>query len=62
MLEQQIFLTGPQVQRRYQITEMTLWRWQRDKRLNFPMPMRVNRRRLYLEQDLVAWELARKNP
>lgn len=54
-----IYLTGPQVQKRYQISEMTLWRWQRNEDLNFPKPMRVGKRKYYKEEDLTAWERER---
>ncbi|MER8625551.1 helix-turn-helix domain-containing protein [Mesorhizobium sp. M1143] len=53
------YLTAKQVLARYHITDMTLWRWLADETLAFPKPMAVNRRRYFLEADLVAWERAR---
>ncbi|MFT7310476.1 MAG: putative DNA-binding transcriptional regulator AlpA, partial [Paracoccaceae bacterium] len=32
------FLTGPQVQSRYQKSHVTIWRWVRDADLKFPQP------------------------
>lgn len=37
------------------ITDMTLWRWERDPRLNFPQPVRINRRKYFRQSDLEAW-------
>ena len=53
-----VFLTGPQVQRRYQKSHVTLWRWINDANLGFPKPMRVNRLNYWKLADLQAWEAA----
>lgn len=53
------FLTSRQVMDRYNISEMTLYRWERDERLNFPKPIRPMRRKLYSEQAIVEWERKR---
>ncbi|NKQ85150.1 helix-turn-helix transcriptional regulator [Rhizobium ruizarguesonis] len=53
------YLTGKQVATRYQITPVSLYRWERDERLGFPQPMIVNRRKLYKVEELVAWERGR---
>jgi predicted DNA-binding transcriptional regulator AlpA len=51
------FLTGPDVYGRYKISKMTLWRWLTDSKLKFPQPaLRINGRRYWRENDLVAWE------
>lgn len=55
----QKYLTGPQVLSRYQISEMTLFRWQKNKDLAFPQPLKINRRKFFLEDDLIAWERSR---
>lgn len=54
-----LFLTGPQVLTRYQITAMTLHRWQNSNKLNFPKPMIINRRKFFKETELIEWERAR---
>lgn len=53
------YVTGPQVLARYQISEMTLHRWQKNEALGFPKPMVVNRRKFYDEEQLIAWERSR---
>jgi predicted DNA-binding transcriptional regulator AlpA len=55
---QQTFLTGPQVQRRYQKSHVTIWRWVRDPALNFPRPIQINGRNYWRLADLEAWEAA----
>lgn len=54
----QTFLTGPQVQARYQKSHVTLWRWIRDPDLAFPQPMKINRLNYWRLADLEAWEAA----
>jgi predicted DNA-binding transcriptional regulator AlpA len=54
------YLTGPTVCERYGVTDMSLWRWLQDTELGFPKPaMVINRRRFWLENDLLAWERSR---
>ncbi len=54
-----VYLTGPQVCARYQISDMTLWRWLHDAKLGFPQPaLRVRDRRYWLLDALLAWESA----
>ena len=52
------FLTGPQVQARYQKSHVTIWRWVRDPDLAFPAPMQINRLNYWRLSDLEAWEAA----
>ena len=56
----QTFLTGPQVQARYQKSHVTIWRWVRDPDLGFPSPMQINRLNYWRLADLEAWEAARE--
>jgi hypothetical protein len=53
------YLPAPLVWKRYGITPMTGWRWERDPDIDFPLPMVVNRRKFYLVSDLEAWERRR---
>ncbi|GLQ78077.1 hypothetical protein GCM10007881_15930 [Mesorhizobium huakuii] len=53
------YLTARQVLGRYHISDMSLHRWLNNPDLAFPRPMVINRRRYFLETDLVAWERAR---
>lgn len=55
----QTFLTGPQVQARYQKSHVTIWRWVRDPALGFPAPIQINRLNYWRLADLEAWEAAR---
>lgn len=50
------FLTAKQVQARYSISHMTLYRWEHDAEMGFPQPMIINRRKFYRIDALVAWE------
>lgn len=52
------FLTGPQVQQRYQRTHVTIWRWLHDPDLGFPQPVKIQRLNYWRLSDLEAWERA----
>ena len=51
-------LPAAQVLARYQVTEMTLYRWLKDARLSFPQPIRIHTRRYWRLADLQAFESA----
>ena len=53
------YLPDPQVAKRYGVSSMTLWRWDRDPRVNFPKPIRIHRRKYRDVAELIAWEAAR---
>jgi predicted DNA-binding transcriptional regulator AlpA len=59
MDSQPTFLSGKRVDTRYGISPMTRWRWQRNEKLGFPMPMDINGRKLWRLSDLEAWERSR---
>jgi hypothetical protein len=40
------------------ISEMTLWRWERDPRLAFPQALIINGRRYYDLAEIEEWERA----
>ena len=50
-------LPAPQVLGRYQVSDMTLFRWLKDERLTFPQPIRINGRRYWRLADLQAFEI-----
>lgn len=52
------FLTGPQVQARYQKSHVSIWRWMKDEALGFPAPIKINRLNYWKLADLEAWEAA----
>lgn len=56
MQDAEIYLTAPQVRKRYNVTDMTIWRWLKNPDLHFPAPTVINRRRYWRESDLTAWE------
>lgn len=51
-----VFLPAPLVQRRYNISDMTLWRWLHSERMSFPRPHRFGRYRYWKLSDLTEWE------
>ena len=53
------FVPAPAVQRRYSISDATLWRWLNDSAMAFPRPIVINRRRLFRRDELDAWDLTR---
>ena len=53
------FLGAPEVEARYRVSAMTLWRWLRDDALDLPRPTWIRKRRYWREADLVGWERAR---
>lgn len=59
MIESEKFLTGPQIRSRYNISEMTLWRWLQDEELEFPKPTKINRRRYFAKSEIILWERSR---
>lgn len=53
------YLPGPKVAARYAVTDMSIYRWERDPKLGFPKPIRIGRRKFWAEDELVAWESKR---
>ena len=51
-----LYLTARQVRERYQISDMTLWRWLKDNDLQFPKPTIIRSRRYLDELSLRAWD------
>jgi predicted DNA-binding transcriptional regulator AlpA len=50
------FITGPELRRRCgDVSDMTIWRWSNDPRLNFPRPMKIRRRNYYREREVLDW-------
>lgn len=49
-------LPAAQVRRRYGVSDMTVFRWVNDEKLNFPQPIRINSRRYWRVADLQAFE------
>ena len=53
------YLPAGQVRARYGVSDMSLWRWLRDPRLNFPAPIKIHKRRYWKLTELEAWEASR---
>lgn len=50
------YVNSKYVRERYDISDMSLWRWQNDPKLGFPKPMIINRRKLWDPAELDAFD------
>jgi hypothetical protein len=48
-------MTSKQVREFFQITEMSLWRWERNEALAFPEPVVICRRKYYPRAEIEAF-------
>jgi predicted DNA-binding transcriptional regulator AlpA len=55
------YLPGPKVSARYDVSDMTIYRWIRDERMQFPQPHYFGRLRYWKLSDLMSWERQRAN-
>ena len=54
---QKRFLSAKQLRERYgSVSDMTLWRWVRHPKLDFPQPVYINGRRFWAEADVDAFD------
>lgn len=53
-------LTARDVRDRYNISDVTLWRWERETGLGFPAPVRVRRRKYWRLGELLEFERAQQ--
>jgi predicted DNA-binding transcriptional regulator AlpA len=56
------YLYSQEVCERYRISERTLHRWTRNKSLEFPQPLRINRRFYFNLSELEAWDARQGAP
>ncbi len=49
-------LTSAEVRKHYRISDMSLYRWSNDPALEFPKPLRINRRRFWRAADIAAFD------
>jgi predicted DNA-binding transcriptional regulator AlpA len=54
-----VYLAAKQLRARYDVSDMTIWRWLDDEKLSFPRPIYINRRRYWKLRDIEAWERSR---
>jgi predicted DNA-binding transcriptional regulator AlpA len=50
------YLTGPDLDRRYKRSSQTRWRWSKDPELGFPKPIKIKNRLLYRLSEIEEWE------
>lgn len=43
------------------VSDMTIWRWVQDEKLDFPKPLYIGRTRYWREAELVAWVEAQQH-
>lgn len=49
------WLGGAQLAALLGVTTMTIWRWERDSKLNFPQPTVIHTRKYWSRDDINAW-------
>ena len=52
-------LPAKKVRERYGVSDQTIWRWLHDKNSGFPKPIRIQGRRYWRLEQLLAFEAAR---
>ena len=56
-LDDDALLNSGQVKARCgNVSDMAIWRWLRDERVQFPQPIKINRRNYWRLGDLRAWQ------
>jgi len=59
-LDDDILLTSAQVRARVGgVSNMCIWRWMRDERVQFPHPVKMNQRNYWRLGDLRRWQAQR---
>jgi len=59
-LDSDVYLDSRAVRRRYGgRSDMALWRWIHDPKLQFPQPIYIQKYRYWKLSDLIAWERTR---
>jgi predicted DNA-binding transcriptional regulator AlpA len=53
-------IPDPQVLREFNISAMTLWRWDHDPDLDFPPPIKIRRRKFRSRQALDEFKMTRR--
>ncbi len=60
VLDDDVLLTSAQMRARVGgVTNMCIWRWMRDPRVQFPHPVKLNRRNYWRLGDLRQWQAER---
>jgi predicted DNA-binding transcriptional regulator AlpA len=56
MTDDDEWLTGPQLQKHFNVSAMAVWRWMHDRRLNFPAPVKIRQRNYWRIADVREFE------
>ncbi len=62
MTKEKRYIPDPLVCRRYGVSAMSIWRWDRDPNLNFPKPVNIRGRKYRNEAELDAFDEAHQAP
>jgi predicted DNA-binding transcriptional regulator AlpA len=63
VLDEQTRVTQPDAARLLgNVSQMTLWRWRRNKELKFPKSVEINGRHYYVRAEILAWRPPTKPP
>jgi predicted DNA-binding transcriptional regulator AlpA len=54
-LKQAEWMGDAQIARFFDVSSMTIWRWERDLRLNFPKPTIINSRKYWSRDSIDSW-------
>ena len=58
--EDAALISRPKVRKRWgNVSETSLWRWERDPAMNFPIPILIGHRKFYRLCDIEAFERSR---
>jgi predicted DNA-binding transcriptional regulator AlpA len=49
-------ISGPNLRKRQDVSEMTIWRRKKDKALNFPQPIKISGRNFFRLSEIEEWE------
>ena len=58
-LKDAVRLTTARIAQRYDVVTRTVERWERDQRLGFPQPLKINGRKYWSLDAIEAWERQR---
>jgi predicted DNA-binding transcriptional regulator AlpA len=59
MLSSEGFIGSRKVRERYNVSDMSIWRWLHDDELAFPKPIYIGKRRYWQLSQLEQWERSR---
>jgi hypothetical protein len=51
-----VWISAPSIAARFDVSDKTITRWERDPRLGFPRATLINKRRFFRLDEVEAWE------